>query len=78
MRAEVRPRAGALIGTPARRAFDRPRAIACFDERAPCLPLRMWSISSRTNSPAAVDGRFPVERSRFAFLTVLLLGIVET
>ena len=53
-------------------------AIACFDERAPCLPLRMWSISSRTNSPAAVEGRFPAERSRFAFLTVVLLGIVET
>src|SRR5689334_23369049 len=38
--------------TPARRAFDRPIAIACFVERAPCLPSRMCSISSRTNSPA--------------------------
>jgi hypothetical protein len=25
-----------------------------------------------------VEGLFPAERSRFAFLTVLLLGIVET
>ena len=42
---------GALLGkalaggrpslTPARRAFDRPMAIACFVERAPCLPSRM-------------------------------------
>jgi len=27
--------------TPARRAFDKPMAIACFVERAPCLPSRM-------------------------------------
>jgi hypothetical protein len=26
--------------TPARRAFERPIAIACFVERAPCLPSR--------------------------------------
>jgi hypothetical protein len=26
--------------TPARRAFDKPIAIACFVERAPCLPSR--------------------------------------
>ena len=26
--------------TPARRAFDNPMAIACLDERAPCLPSR--------------------------------------
>jgi hypothetical protein len=38
--------------TPARRAFDKPIAIACLVERAPCLPSRMCSISSRTNSPA--------------------------
>ena len=49
--------------TPARRAFDRPMAIACFAERAPCLPSRMCSISSRTNAPAWVDGDLP---SRFA------------
>jgi hypothetical protein len=28
--------------TPARRAFDRPMAMACFVERAPCLPSRIW------------------------------------
>ena len=78
MRSEVRPRAGGFSGTPARRALDSPMAIACFGERAPCLPWRMCSISSRTNSPDAVEGLFPAERSRFAFLTVLLLGIVET
>ena len=27
--------------TPALRAFDNPIAIACFVERAPCLPSRM-------------------------------------
>src|SRR5262245_31115111 len=46
-------------GTPARRALDRPMAIACLAERAPCLPSRTCSISSRTNSPAAVLGLFP-------------------
>ena len=47
----------AVSGTPARRAFDSPIAIACLVERAPCLPWRTCSISSCTNSPAAVDGR---------------------
>jgi hypothetical protein len=31
--------------TPARRAFDNPIAIACFVDRAPCLPSRTCSIS---------------------------------
>jgi hypothetical protein len=31
---------GGLSGTPARRAFDNPIAIACFVDRAPCLPSR--------------------------------------
>ena len=31
--------------TPARRAFERPMAIACFVDAAPCFPSRMWSIS---------------------------------
>jgi hypothetical protein len=26
--------------TPARRAFESPIAVACFDERAPCFPSR--------------------------------------
>jgi hypothetical protein len=28
--------------TPERRAFERPIAIACFVDRAPCFPSRMW------------------------------------
>ena len=38
---DVFPRPGAGSLTPARRALDRPMAIACFGERAPCLPCRM-------------------------------------
>jgi hypothetical protein len=38
--------------TPARRALDKPIAIACSGDRAPCSPSRICSISSRTNSPA--------------------------
>jgi hypothetical protein len=34
-------------------------AIACFAERAPCLPSRICSISSRTNSPACVESALP-------------------
>jgi hypothetical protein len=33
------PRGGGSF-TPARRAFERPIAIACFVERAPCFPSR--------------------------------------
>jgi hypothetical protein len=51
--------------TPARRALESPIAIACFADRAPCLPSRTCSISSRTNSPACVLGAFP---SRLSFL----------
>lgn len=46
------PRLGGGSFTPARRAFDKPMAIACSGERAPCSPSRICSISSRTNSPA--------------------------
>lgn len=42
--------------TPARLAFESPIAMACFAERAPCSPWRMCSISSRTYSPAWVEG----------------------
>jgi hypothetical protein len=49
---DVVPFLGGGKGTPARRAFDNPIAIACFADRAPCFPSRMCSISSRTNSPA--------------------------
>jgi hypothetical protein len=43
--------------TPARLALDSPMAMACFAERAPCSPRRTCSISSRTYSPACVDGK---------------------
>src|SRR6185503_12711316 len=66
---------GGLSGTPARRAFESPMAITCFAERAPCLPCRTWWISSRTNSPAAVEALFPLRRSSLAFLTVRFDGI---
>src|SRR6266542_601537 len=39
---EVVPFLGGRSFTPARRAFDRPIAIACLVERAPCLPSRTW------------------------------------
>jgi hypothetical protein len=39
--ADVVPFFGAGSFTPARRAFESPIAIACFVERAPCLPSRM-------------------------------------
>ena len=50
--ADASPLRGGFKLTPARRAFDSPIAIACFVDLAPCLPSRIWSISSRTNSPA--------------------------
>ena len=42
--------------TPARLAFDSPMAITCLADRAPCSPARTCSISSRTYSPACVEG----------------------
>jgi hypothetical protein len=32
--------------------LERPMAMACLVERTPWAPLRINSISSRTNSPA--------------------------
>src|SRR6266849_2762079 len=61
--AEAFPRPGAPSLTPARLAFDRPIAIACLGDRAPCLPSRMWCISSRTNS-AARSQQAPPSRRR--------------
>ena len=49
---DVSPFSGGGRSTPARRALERPIAIACSVDRAPCLPSRTCSISSRTNSPA--------------------------
>ena len=62
----------------ARRAFESPIAIACLVERAPCLPSRMCSISSRTNSPACVVGALPSRRSCSARSTVAFSGIALT
>lgn len=61
--------------TPARRALDSPIAMACFGDRAPCLPSRTCSISSRTYSPACVDGAFPSALSRCARCRVLFSGM---
>src|SRR3954469_5775430 len=62
-------------GTPARRAFESPMAIACLAERAPCLPLRMSSISSRTNSPATVLADLPARAFRRARSSVRFSGM---
>src|SRR5207302_9380800 len=70
--AETLPPAGGGSFTPARRAFERPIAIACFGDRTPCLPSRTWWISSRTNSPAAVVGALPSARSSRAFSSASL------
>ena len=51
---------------PALLAFESPMAMACFAERAPCTPWRTCSISSRTNSPACVEGDLPFFLSRRA------------
>jgi hypothetical protein len=61
---EVFPSCGGGSFTPARLALESPIAMACFVERAPCFPSRIWSISSRTNSPACVEGALP---SRWSF-----------
>jgi len=68
-------RRGVRSFTPARRAFESPIAIACFVDRAPCFPSRMWCISSRTNSPACVEAAFPCRLSRRDFLTIAFSGI---
>src|SRR2546421_4206296 len=62
-------------GTPARRAFDRPMAVACLLERAPCLPFRTSSISSRTNSPATVLADLPWRAFRRARSSVRFSGM---
>jgi hypothetical protein len=63
--------------TPARRALDNPIAMACCGDRAPCFPSRMCSISSRTNSPACVDGDFPSRSSSRARSIVSCSGIAN-
>jgi hypothetical protein len=41
VRSDVCPLRGGLRSMPALRAFDNPIAMACFVERAPCLPSRI-------------------------------------
>jgi hypothetical protein len=69
------PAFGCFSATPARRAFDKPIAIACFADFTPCLPSRTWSISSFTNSPAWVPGDLPARLSAAARLRVALSGM---
>ena len=64
--------------TPARRAFERPMAMACLAERAPCFPSRTCRISSRTNSPACVVGALPARLSLRARSIVLSSGMSST
>jgi hypothetical protein len=69
---EALPFFGGASFTPARRALDKPIAMACFEDRAPCFPYRTWCISSRTYSPACVLGDLPsllsfAARSRVCF-----------
>jgi hypothetical protein len=70
--AEVLPFLGGGSFTPLRRALDRPIAMACRGERAPCLPLRTWRISSLTNSPACVAADLPSRASSRAFSRAFL------
>jgi hypothetical protein len=78
VRADVVPFRGGGRSTPDRRAFESPMAIACLVERAPCLPSRTCSISSRTNSPACVDGARPARFAWRARLSVVLLGMTRS
>lgn len=66
---------GGFSFTPTRRALERPIAMACSGERAPCLPFRICSISSCTNSPACVVGALPRPAAFCARLTVFFSGI---
>ncbi|BDG04091.1 hypothetical protein AMOR_30870 [Anaeromyxobacter oryzae] len=66
------------IFTPARRALDRPIAIACFRLFTGCFPRFACSISSRTNSPACVVAAFPSARSRRARRSVVFSGMPRT
>jgi hypothetical protein len=75
---EVLPSFGGANFTPARRALERPMAMACFVERAPCSPARISSISSRTNSPAWVEADFPSRLSRRARSMICFFGMIGT
>src|SRR5207253_9121455 len=76
VRALALPLPGGRRATPARLALERPMAMACSGDLAPCSPRRILWISSRTNSPAWVVGALPSRLSLRAFSTVLLSGII--
>ncbi|PPU81130.1 hypothetical protein XsacCFBP4641_16290 [Xanthomonas sacchari] len=65
----------APVLTPARRALDRPMAIACLVDFTSVLPSRTRSISSRTNSPAWVVPALPSRLARRARVVVDCSGI---
>ncbi|MXV05556.1 hypothetical protein DYQ95_00100 [Xanthomonas sp. LMG 9002] len=65
----------APVLTPARRALDRPMAIACLVDFTWVLPARTRSISSRTNSPAWVVPALPSRLARRARVVVDCSGI---
>jgi len=62
---------GACNFTPARRALERPMAMARWGERAPCFPSRTWCISSRTNSPAGSSSGLAAMKMR------LIVGLCQ-
>jgi hypothetical protein len=66
---------GDFTATPARRASDRPIAIACLADLTPCLPARTLSICSLTNSPAWVLDALPARLSAAARLRVFCSGM---
>src|SRR5450759_4857177 len=67
--ANAKERHSAVGLVPARLALDSPMAITCLAERAPCLPSRTCSISSRTYSPACTDGDLAFRPCRGAFFS---------
>ena len=78
VRADVWPLPGGFSLTPARRALESPMAMALFVERAPCLPFRTCSISSRTNSPACVVGALPCRFALRARCNVFCSGMLTS
>jgi hypothetical protein len=74
VRGDALPLFGGGSFTPERRALESPIAIACLVDRAPCFPSLTWCISSRTNSPAWVEGAFPSRASSCARSTVSVSG----
>ncbi len=59
VRSETLPAFGGGSLTPARRAFERPMAMACFAGTAPCLPSRMCSISFPSRASRRARSSFP-------------------